>query len=148
MSQVIFDVKAVYGQIGSKTKVMPASIVTPREASISIISNSHSRLISFILKIIGLVSLKPNHITISGGILDKLAALPAVAPEEFKSPLKATELAKEVLFADYLASDGALLKDALLKDVESTRKLNDALKLFDDFEKQTKEYINELSGKA
>ena len=33
MSQVIFDVKAAFEKIGSKTKVMPASIVTPREVN-------------------------------------------------------------------------------------------------------------------
>ncbi|KAJ3991515.1 hypothetical protein F5050DRAFT_1867629 [Lentinula boryana] len=128
MSQVIFDVKAAYGKIGSNTKVMPASIVTPRE-------------------VIGLVSLKPDHITISGGILDKLASLPPVAPEELDSALKATDFG-EVLSADYLAADGALLKEALAKDVESTRKLNDALKLFNEAEIRTKEYIVELARKA
>ncbi|KAJ3935652.1 MAG: hypothetical protein NXY57DRAFT_1035937 [Lentinula lateritia] len=128
MSQVIFDVKAIYGKFGSKTKVMPASIVTPRE-------------------VIGLVSLKPDHLTISGGILDKLAALPQVASEELDSGLKITEFAEEILSADYLASDGILLKEALEKDVESTRKLNDALKLFDEAEKKTKEYIHEIALK-
>ncbi|KAJ3912965.1 hypothetical protein F5877DRAFT_53203 [Lentinula edodes] len=128
MSQVIFDVKAIYGKVGSKTKVMPASIVTPRE-------------------VIGLVSLKPDHLTISGGILDKLAALPQVAPQDLDSGLKITEFAEEILSADYLASDGILLKEALEKDVESTRKLNDALKLFDEAEKKTKEYIHEIAMK-
>ncbi|KAJ4472087.1 hypothetical protein J3R30DRAFT_3660003 [Lentinula aciculospora] len=121
MSQVIFDVKAVYGRIGSKTKVMPASIVTPRE-------------------VIGLVSLKPDHITISGGILDKLAALPVVAPEELEI--------EEELSADYLVSNGALLKEALAKDVESSRKLDDALKLFDEAERKTKEYILKIATKT
>lgn len=77
-----------------------------------------------------------------------LAELPAVPPQEFESPLTATDLGEGIISADYLASDGALLKDALLKDVESTRKLNDALKLFDDFEQQTKVYIAELAGKS
>lgn len=40
MSQVIFDVKAIYGKFGSKTKVMPASIVTPREVTILIFFES------------------------------------------------------------------------------------------------------------
>ena len=42
---------------------------------------------------------------------------------------------------DYLASSGAALKAALAADAESTRKLADALKLFDDCERQTKEFI-------
>ncbi|KAJ3832304.1 hypothetical protein F5878DRAFT_16128 [Lentinula raphanica] len=129
MSQVIFDVKAVFGKLGSSTKVMPASIVTPRE-------------------VIGLVSLKPDHITISGGILDKLATLPPVAPEELVSSLNVTEFSEDVLSADYLAADGALLKEALAKDVESTRKLDDALKLFNEAEIKTKEYIINLAKTA
>ncbi|KAJ3752252.1 hypothetical protein EV360DRAFT_88931 [Lentinula raphanica] len=129
MSQVIFDVKAVFGKLGSSTKVMPASIVTPRE-------------------VIGLVSLKPDHITISGGILDKLATLPPVAPEELVSSLNVTEFSEDVLSADYLAADGALLREALAKDVESTRKLDDALKLFNEAEIKTKEYIINLAKTA
>lgn len=61
--------------------------------------------------------------------------------------MKITEFAEEILSADYLASDGILLKEALEKDVESTRKLNDALKLFDEAEKKTKEYIHEIALK-
>ncbi|KAJ3820871.1 hypothetical protein EV361DRAFT_263460 [Lentinula raphanica] len=129
MSQVIFDVKAIFGKLGSSTKVMPASIVTPRE-------------------VIGLVSLKPDHITISGGILDKLATLPPVAPEELVSSLNVTEFSEDVLSADYLAADGALLREALAKDVESTRKLDDALKLFNEAEIKTKEYIINLAKTA
>ncbi|KAF9076602.1 hypothetical protein BDP27DRAFT_1389435 [Rhodocollybia butyracea] len=128
MSQVIFDVKRIYERIGSNTKVMPASIVTPRE-------------------VIGLVSLKPDHITISGAILDKLSALPAVTPEEFDSGLNLSKEFEDsnLLSVDYLVSDGALLKDLLAKDVESTRKLDDALKLFGEFEEKTKVYINDIA---
>ncbi|KIK61309.1 hypothetical protein GYMLUDRAFT_42892 [Collybiopsis luxurians FD-317 M1] len=122
MSQVIFDVKAIFEKIGSKTKVMPASIVTPRE-------------------VIGLVSLHPDHITISGGILDKLAALPAVPPSELEPKLTYTGLKEDILSADFLASNGELLREELEKDVEATRKLDDALKLFDECERRTKEVV-------
>ncbi|KAF5364750.1 hypothetical protein D9758_009309 [Tetrapyrgos nigripes] len=122
MSQVVFDVKNVYKKIGSKTLVMPASLVTCKE-------------------IIGLVSLKPDHITISGGLLDKLAELPPESAEAFQTDLVPTVFSESELTADYLANDGALLKESLAKDAETTRKLDDALKLFDECEKKTKQLI-------
>ncbi|KAF5392774.1 hypothetical protein D9757_001011 [Collybiopsis confluens] len=131
MAQVIFDIKAVFGKIGSKTKVMPASVVTARE-------------------VIGLVSLHPDHITIPGGILDKLAALPAVSPSDFEPTLTASasvsaSTASELISEDYLASKGSLLREKLVADVEAARKLDDALKLFDEFERKTKEYVLKIA---
>ncbi|THU97473.1 aldolase [Dendrothele bispora CBS 962.96] len=129
MSQVVFDVKDVYKKIGSKTMVMPASLVTCKE-------------------IIGLVSLKPDHITISGGLLDKLAELPPEPVESFQLDLAPTQFSESELSADYLANDGALLKESLAKDAETTRKLDDALKIFDECEKKTKDLILSIASKA
>lgn len=98
-------------------------------------------------------------------MLDQLAALPEVPADrlappptpkyleeafsEYRyflltcNPLDAPSPANTLrpLATDYLASSGAALKAALAADAESTRKLADALKLFDDCERQTKEFI-------
>jgi len=50
--------------------------------------------------------------------------------------------------ADYLANDGTLLKQSLARDAETTRKLEDALQLFDECEKKTKELILSIASDA
>lgn len=42
---------------------------------------------------------------------------------------------------DYLTNGGALIREALAADAEAERKLADALQIFDEFEKKTKEFI-------
>jgi hypothetical protein len=37
-------------------------------------------------QVIALVSLSPDHLTLSGTVLDALAGLPAIAPESFNAP--------------------------------------------------------------
>lgn len=49
--------------------------------------------------------------------------------------------AQSVPEVDYLANGAALLKEALASDAEVTRKLGDALKIFDEAEVKTKAYI-------
>ncbi|KAI4525044.1 aldolase [Schizophyllum commune Loenen D] len=121
MSGVILTVLDAYKKIGSKTLVIPASIVTAKEAT-------------------ALASLRPHHLTISGAVLDQLAALPEVSAERLAPP-PTPQYSEEAFATDYLTSSGAALKAALAADAESTRKLADALKLFDDCERQTKEFI-------
>lgn len=121
MSSVILTVLDAFKKINSKTLVMPASIVTAKEA-------------------IALASLHPHHLTISGGILDQLAVLPEVSQERLTAP-PVPSYSADLLEVQYLADNAAKLKDALASDAETTRKLADALKLFDECEKKTKEYI-------
>ncbi|KAL1744266.1 hypothetical protein HDZ31DRAFT_39043 [Schizophyllum fasciatum] len=125
MSGVILTVLDAYKKIGSKTLVMPASIVTAKEAT-------------------ALASLHPHHLTISGAVLDQLAALPH-APQERLVPPPTPAYSEEGFATDYLADGAAKLQAALASDAETTRKLDDALKLFDDCERQTKEYIRRFA---
>lgn len=49
-----------------------------------------------------------------------------------------------MLEADWLGNDAQVLKDAIAKDAEATRKLADALTIFDGMEKKTTTLIKEL----
>ncbi|KAG7092083.1 hypothetical protein E1B28_008461 [Marasmius oreades] len=81
-SQTIVSIKQAFQTLESKTQVMPASIVTVNE-------------------VIGLVSLKPDHLTISGGLLDKLSQLPPEPTESFKTSL--TPVIDEAQRAEFLS---------------------------------------------
>ncbi|KAF7335405.1 Aldolase [Mycena venus] len=106
----------------SKTLVMPASIVTPKE-------------------VIALVSLSPDHLTLSGSILDALATLPALAPESFTSPDPPPDLRFDGQYlGDYLAYEGALLRETLAEP-EVQRKLADALAIFGQKEQETRQLV-------
>ncbi|KAJ7107060.1 hypothetical protein C8R44DRAFT_805170 [Mycena epipterygia] len=125
MSAVILSIVHAFRELGSKTLVMPASIVTPEE-------------------VIALVSLSPNHLTLSGSILDALAALPALAPEAFAAPSASKFTATR---EDYLANNGALLGEALATDAEVQRKLADALAIFGEKEMETRELVKAFVGR-
>lgn len=73
MASVIHDIVATYKSIGAKTLVMPASIVTGEE-----VRGSIETALSYanIDQVVALASLQPDHLTLSGSVLDLLAALP------------------------------------------------------------------------
>ncbi|KAJ6468667.1 hypothetical protein C8R47DRAFT_1151287 [Mycena vitilis] len=119
MSSVILSIVHAFRKVGSKTLIMPASIVTAKE-------------------VVALVSLAPDHLTLSGSVLDALAALPAVPPESFAPPSASAIAAFK---SDYLANDGALFREALAGDAEVQRKLTDALAIFGEKELETRELV-------
>ncbi|EKM75665.1 hypothetical protein AGABI1DRAFT_132057 [Agaricus bisporus var. burnettii JB137-S8] len=123
MSTVILSVIATFREIKSQTQVIPASIVTIDE-------------------IIALASFQPAHITVSGPLLDQLSSLPAV--NEIKpTPLPASSVANNSLIGeDYLADGGSRLRDAIAADPEVQRKLTDALVIFGNCERKTKEFLS------
>ncbi|KAF9254649.1 aldolase [Marasmius fiardii PR-910] len=123
-SQIIVSAIQAYKTLGSKTLVMPASIVTVNE-------------------VLGLVSLKPNHLTISGGLLDKLSELPPVPADSFKTTLQPI-IDDAQLRTDYLANNGEALRIAIMKDEDVLRRVEDAIQLFDEFERKTKEIVKGL----
>ncbi|KAJ7471085.1 aldolase [Mycena latifolia] len=125
MSPVILSIVHAFRELGSKTLVMPASIVTPAE-------------------VVALVSLSPDHLTLSGGVLDALAALPALAPESFAAPALS---ASPAIQGDYLANDGAMLREALAADAEVQRKLADALAIFNEKEVETRKLVKAFVGR-
>uniref|UniRef100_A0A0W0FUW9 Transaldolase n=1 Tax=Moniliophthora roreri TaxID=221103 RepID=A0A0W0FUW9_MONRR len=127
MSQTIVSIRQALRSISSKTQVMPASIVTVKEAS----------------QVVSLVSLKPDHITISGGLLDRLSQEQPMPAESFTTSLQ-PKLDEAQLSKDYLVQSGEALREAIQDDEEVTRKLADALSLFDDFEKKTRELVKTL----
>ncbi|KAJ6596681.1 hypothetical protein B0H10DRAFT_2088439 [Mycena sp. CBHHK59/15] len=110
MSPVILTIVQAFKELGSKTLVMPASIVTPQE-------------------VIALVSLGPNHLTLSGAVLDALAGLPSLAPEAFGAePVPASPSYKGRI--DYLANGGALLAEALAGDAEKEKETRQLVRDF------------------
>ncbi|KAJ7816534.1 hypothetical protein B0H14DRAFT_2844698 [Mycena olivaceomarginata] len=121
MSTVILSIVHAFRKLGSRTLVMPARYV------------------------IALVSLSPDHLTLSGGVLDALAALPALAPESFSSPPDPA-LPPSLNGIDYLANDGALLREALAADTEVQRRLVDALRIFGEKEMETREVVRGFVG--
>ncbi|KAI0793499.1 aldolase [Abortiporus biennis] len=120
MAPVIADIVAAFRGIGSKTLVMPASIVTAKET-------------------VALASLKPDHLTLSGSVLQQLAD----SHEDIQAALAAGPTDVSSSNTDYLANGGNALKDALAADAEATRKLADALKIFNDMEQKTRKLIVE-----
>ncbi|KAJ7503251.1 hypothetical protein B0H11DRAFT_1984704 [Mycena galericulata] len=124
MSSVILSIVHTFRDLGSKTLVMPASIVTPED-------------------VVALVSLSPDHLTLSGGILDALAELPALAPDSFVPPAASPSVG---IHGDYLANGGALLGEALAGDPEVRRKLADALAIFGEKEMETRELVKAFVG--
>jgi len=123
MAAVIRSVVLTFRKLHSKTLVMPASIVTPEE-------------------VMALVTLEPDHLTISGGVLNKMNdpqtawSESDLAPSNIQVPdISLEELAK----IDYL--DGHSLREAIDADPETRQKLADALRIFDEREKLTKEFL-------
>ncbi|EEB90412.1 hypothetical protein MPER_11386 [Moniliophthora perniciosa FA553] len=118
MSQTIISIKQSLQAIGSKTQVYACEVVS-------------------------LVSLKPDHITISGGLLDKLSQEKPVPGESFVTSLQ-PKIDETQLSTDYLVQSGEALRQAIQNDEEVARKVADALSLFDDFEKKTRELVKAL----
>ncbi|KAI0365251.1 aldolase [Pilatotrama ljubarskyi] len=118
MAPVIGAIVKLYGEIGARTLVMPASIVTAKE-------------------VLALVSLRPDHLTLSGAVLDQLAAAategPDAVPEDPK-PHHAENI-------NYLENGAAALREAFAADAEASRKMADALRIFGEMEAKTKELL-------
>lgn len=120
MAPVIGSIVQTFKAIGSKTLVMPASIVTAEE-------------------VVALTSLGPDHLTLSGGVLNQLKQSPK---ETHLQTLQSTKAGQATpVQGDFLADGGKLLTEALKKDVEASRKLKDALELFAMMEEKTFELI-------
>ncbi|KAI0078880.1 aldolase [Panus rudis PR-1116 ss-1] len=122
MAPVIGSIVKAFRRTGSKTLVMPASIVTAAE-------------------VVALASLNPDHLTLSGAVLDQLAAIQELqgAPNDPKP--------HHPDVVDYLANGASALREYLASDAEATRKLADALRIFGEMEDKTKALIcKELDG--
>ncbi|KDQ60312.1 hypothetical protein JAAARDRAFT_174366 [Jaapia argillacea MUCL 33604] len=135
MSPVISAIVQTFKTIGSTTLVMPASIVTAAEVK-------------------ALASLHPDHITIPGAVLAQLKAPVSSSPQtpqphhpelDTSIPLQHQSESKGTsttyVEGDYLAHGGRLLREALAADGESSRRLADALEIFGEMEKKTKQLI-------
>ncbi|KAI0825130.1 aldolase [Trametes gibbosa] len=120
MGPVIGEIVALYKAIGARTLVMPASIVTAKE-------------------VLALVSLRSDHLTLSGAVLDELAASADELPPPGSEP--AGETKAYVKDINYLENDGAALKEAFAADAETDRRMKDALRIFGEMEAKTKELL-------
>ena len=107
-------------------------------------------------KVIALTTMGPDHLTLSGAILDKIAAQPY--REIAAQTVHTIDISDEgrrwslvisrsclcifpVLQVDYLADSAQALRNAFAQDAEATRKMEDALKIFDEMEQKTKTLI-------
>ncbi|KAJ8516090.1 hypothetical protein ONZ45_g6548 [Pleurotus djamor] len=120
---VIASIVNYFKQIKSKTLVMPASIVTSDE-------------------VITLTRLAPDHLTLSPSVLRQLSEKTAVDLGSLEPTPSRGNAAPSL--PGLLANNGQLLREALLKDKETARKLEDALKIFKEREDFTKAYIKSL----
>ncbi|KAI0361615.1 aldolase [Trametes cingulata] len=135
MAPVIGAIVQLFKELGSSTLVMPASIVTAKE-------------------VVALVSLKPDHLTLSGAVLDQLAAAesPAAAPDDPQPHHPEVPVSSEpagaaptgetkgpnVKAINYLENEGAALREAFAADAEASRKMADALRIFGEMEEKTR----------
>ncbi|KAI0651857.1 aldolase [Trametes meyenii] len=122
MAPVIGAIVALYKDVGARTLVMPASIVTAKE-------------------VLALVSLGPDHLTLSGAVLDQLAAAAADETAQPSGENKGSAVDATVKSTDYLANDAAALREAFAADGEASRKMADALRIFGEMEEKTKELL-------
>ncbi|KAF8886564.1 aldolase [Infundibulicybe gibba] len=118
MYRVIQSICQKYQDIGSKTLVMPASVTSAEE-------------------VIALTKLQPHHITISPVVLDQLSNLPPIAGGFPHGPQPSQGTTDQT---DYILDGAAKLKESLASDMETTRKLTEALEIFGDFEEKLKVY--------
>ncbi|RDB18675.1 Transaldolase [Hypsizygus marmoreus] len=121
---------------GSKTLVMPASIVSVPE-------------------VLALAALRPNHLTLSAPLLTKLDALPAILEEQLRLAEPHTteptlfNIISVLTFDTSSRADAILLyapsrrslEDAFAADAELTRKVSDALAIFGECERETREFV-------
>ncbi|KAH7882446.1 hypothetical protein F5I97DRAFT_1910352 [Phlebopus sp. FC_14] len=120
---VISSIVQAFKELGSKTLVMPASIVSLDE-------------------IIALTKLGPDHLTISATILEEMAKPSTAVEEGALNPVTSgVDLSNEILRTNYLADGGKVLAEAIDNDAETTRKLKDALLIFGEMEQRTKEFL-------
>ncbi|KAI9063067.1 aldolase [Trametes sanguinea] len=123
MAPVIGAIVQLYKEIGARTLVMPASIVTAKE-------------------VLALVSLNPDHLTLSGAVLDELASKDSLASlDEDPKPHHSENI-------NYLENGAAALREAFAADAEASRKMADALKIFGEMEEKTKELLRAAFKKA
>jgi transaldolase len=102
-----------------------------------------SLLISLVTadEVIAIVSLRPQHITVSASILSQLSGLP---PSPLLANIADTSADALENVPDYLAQNGTALRQALNVDVEVSRKVTDALKIFGEQEHRTKEMVLQM----
>ncbi|TFL06286.1 aldolase [Pterulicium gracile] len=123
-AEVIRSIIQAFKSTGSKTKVMPASLVLSDE-------------------VVAVVSLRPHHITLSPTALEQLAALPP-SPLLELSAVSPTPAMAPTEVPDYLADNGAALRAAIAEDADVSRRIADALKIFGEEEAKTKELVRQM----
>ncbi|KAI0801261.1 aldolase [Fomes fomentarius] len=123
-ASIIREITKLYKELGSKTLVMPASIVTGKEA-------------------FALLSLNPDHLTLSSVVLEQLIATPFVESAGGTEANGAADTS-DVKTVDYLADNAKVLRERLAAQTEPSRKLADALKVFGEFELKTRELVRGL----
>lgn len=128
MSLIIYSIIQAFKERETSTNVVPASIITLDEA-------------------VALARLRPHHLTISDRVLALLAAAPGRSDDELAAvTLKVTD-EKSVFDADYLSNNATALQIALSDDAETSRKIKEALEIFDQKEEESIQFLRKaLSG--
>jgi transaldolase len=122
MSLIIYSIIQAFKERQTSTTVVPASIITVDEA-------------------VALARLRPHHLTISDRVLTLLANAPGVSDDELASVTLKVTGEKSVFDADYLSNNAAALQIALSKDAETSRKIKEALEIFDRQEEDSIQFL-------
>lgn len=142
-ASIIREITKLYKELGSKTLVMPASIVTGKEVSAHrAIHIPHAD--AQVIQAFALLSLNPDHLTLSSVVLEQLIATPFVESAGAGTEANGATDTSDVKTVDYLADNAKVLRERLAAQTEPSRKLTDALKVFGEFELKTRELVRGL----
>ncbi|RPD70191.1 aldolase [Lentinus tigrinus ALCF2SS1-7] len=119
---IIRQIVKVYRDIGTKTEILPASIVNGKEA-------------------VALAALGPEHLTLPAVVLDQLSAATSAEPIPIDPELASASVSDEVKSIKYLDNGAAALKESIASDEQTRVYLADALKVFGDMELKTREIV-------
>lgn len=128
MSLIIYSIIQAFKERQTSTNVVPASIITLDEA-------------------VTLARLRPHHLTISDRVLALLAVAPGRSDDELAAVTLEVTGEKSMFDADYLSNNAAALQIALSNDAETSRKIKEALEIFDQKEEESIQFLQKaLSG--
>lgn len=125
MSPIIYSIIQTFKERQTSTTVVPASIITVDEA-------------------VALARLRPHHLTISDKVLALLADAPGRSDDELAAVTLKVTGEKSVFDADYLSNNAAALQIALSTDAETSRKIKEALEIFDQQEEKSIQFLRRV----
>ncbi|TFK89194.1 aldolase [Polyporus arcularius HHB13444] len=152
---IIRQIVRTYRDIGTKTEILPASIVTGKEVRNAPFSalEANVRLTGLHPQAVALAATAPEHLTLPAVVLDQLSAVTSAEPIPIDPKLASASgqslslvlcmecVSEEVKSVKYLDNDAAALKASIAADEQTRVYLADALKIFGDMEAKTREIV-------